>query len=157
MTRRILPLAAAALFLAAPASAEEVSDLDRFSLWSACKPMRLAVESLDQDAADIGLAKDAIETAVRSRLRGARLYDAEGLEFLAVTVTVAGRAFAVLIEYHKLVLDPASKQIYPAETWSTGSVGTHGGDASYVLSSVSQGTDEFIDEYLRVNAESCGS
>ena len=155
MTRRILPLAAAALFLAAPASAEEVSDHDRFMLWSACKPLRLVVESLDQDAADIGLAKDAIETAVRSRLRGARLYDAGGFEFLYVNVAVVGQAYSMRIAYHKLVLDFASEQIYPTETWHTGSVGTHGGDAGYVLSSVSRGVDEFIDEYLRVNAGSC--
>ena len=65
MTRKIVPLAAAALFLAAPASAEEMSDHDRFRLWNACKPMRLAVEPLRQDAADIALAKDAIEGAHR--------------------------------------------------------------------------------------------
>lgn len=118
--------------------------------------MRLVIESLNQDAADIGLAEDEIETAVRSRLRGARLYDAGGLEFLAVTVTMAGRAFSVLTGYYKGVSDLASGQIYPAETWSTGSTGAHGGDAGYVLSFVSQGADKFVDEYLRVNAESCG-
>lgn len=156
MTRRIVPLAAVALFLAAPASAEEVSDIDRFRLWSACQPMHLVVGSLHQDAADIGLAKDAIETAVRSRLRGARLYDNGGLEFLAANVTVGRQAFSVLIGYYKGVTDLASGQIYPAETWSTGSTGTHGGDAGYVLSAVSRGADKFVDEYLRVNAESCG-
>lgn len=156
MTGRIAPLAAAALFLTAPASAEEMSGYDRFRLWNACKPMRLAVEPLRQDAADIGLAKDAIETTVRSRLRGARLYDAGGLEFLVANVTVVGRAFSVTIEYYKAVSDPASGQVYPTETWNTGSVGTHGGNAGYVLSFVSRGADKFIDEYLRVNAESCG-
>lgn len=156
MTRRIAPLAAAALLLAAPATAEEVSGVDRFRLWNACKPMRLVVESLRQDAADIGLAEDAIEVAVRSRLRGARLYDAGGSELLYVNVNVSGRAFSTSIGYHKAVLDPASGQIYPTETWNTGAVGTHGGDAGYVLSAVSQYADKFIDEYLRVNAESCG-
>lgn len=156
MTRRIAPLAAAALLLAAPATAEEVSGVDRFRLWNACKPMRLVVEHLRQDVADIGLAEDAIEVAVRSRLRGARLYDAGGSGFLYVNVNVSGRAFSTNIKYYKAVSDPASGQIYPAETWNIGSVGTHGGDAGYVLSSVSQHADKFIDEYLRVNAESCG-
>lgn len=118
--------------------------------------MRLAVESLNQDAADIGLAEDAIETAVRSRLRGARLYDDEGLEYLYVNVNVIRHAFSMLIEYHKPVMDLASGQVYPAGTWNTGAVGTHGRDAGYVLSWVSQYADKFIDEYLRVNAESCG-
>ena len=167
MTRRIVSLAAAALFLAAPASAEEVSGVDRFMLWNACKPMPLLVNPLRQDAADIGLAKDTIETTVRSRLRGARLYDAGGLAasvsmaagrlgYLYVNVTVVRRAFSAHIGYHKVVSDPASEQIYTTETWSTGAVGVHGGDAGYVLSSVSRGADKFIDEYLRVNAESCG-
>ena len=156
MIRRIVPLVAAALFLAAPASAEEVSDHDRFRLWSACQPMQLVVEPLRQDAADIGLAKDAIETAVRSRLRGARLYDTGGLEFLSANVTVVRQAFSVLIGYHKSVSDLASGQVYVAETWRTGSIGVHGGDAGYVLSFVSRGADQFIDEYLRVNAEFCG-
>ena len=156
MTRRIVPLAAAALFLAAPASAEEVSGVDRFRLWNACKPMHLVVEDLPKVAADIGLAKDEIEVAVRSRLRGARLYDAGGSGFLYVNVAVTRRAFSASINYHKLVLDPASGKTNFAVTWNTGGFGTHGGDTGYVLSSVSQYADKFVDEYLRVNAESCG-
>ena len=42
------------------------------------------------------------------------------------------------------------------ETWNTGFAGTHGGNAGYVLSSVSRDADKFIDEYLRVNTESRG-
>ena len=33
--------------------------------------------------------------------------------------------------------------------------GTHGKDLGYILSSVSQIADRFIDEYLRVNADAC--
>ena len=33
--------------------------------------------------------------------------------------------------------------------------GTNGGDPGYVLSLVSQYTDKFIDEYLRVNEDAC--
>ena len=36
-----------------------------------------------------------------------------------------------------------------------GSTGTHGDNASYILSSASQHVDKFIDEYLRVSADAC--
>ena len=37
-----------------------------------------------------------------------------------------------------------------------GSTGTHGGDAGFILSAVSQHLDKFLVEYLRVNEENCG-
>ncbi len=42
-----------------------------------------------------------------------------------------------------------------ATTWGVGSTGTHSRNPNFILSSVSQHTDKFIDEYLRVNADAC--
>ena len=70
-------LLAAALLLSAPAWAEEVTDYDRFRLWNDCGPMKLVVENLPKAAADIGLTREAITTAVRSRLRAAHLYSTQ--------------------------------------------------------------------------------
>ena len=42
-----------------------------------------------------------------------------------------------------------------AKTWDVASTGTHGQDPNFILSSVAQETDKFIDEYLRVNADAC--
>ena len=39
--------------------------------------------------------------------------------------------------------------------WETGSYGTHGGDADYILQAVSERLDRFILEYLRVNETAC--
>ena len=157
MPRLILPIVALALVLAAPSGAvEKVSQADRFELWNDCLPMHLVVEGLRKDAADIGLTEEAITVAVRSRLRAARLYRADaGVPFLSVTVNVVGSAFAVLVDYHKWLKDGASSISRGATTWQRGSTGTHGRNASYILSSVSRKIDKFIDEYLRVNADAC--
>ena len=42
-----------------------------------------------------------------------------------------------------------------ATTWVRGSAGTHGGDAGYIRSGVSEYMDTFLLEYLRVNEEAC--
>ncbi len=152
-------LAVAFLLTAASASVAEVSEFDRFSLWNECRPMELVVEGLSDDATDIGLTRDAIEVAVRSRLRAAHIYseDYAETEFsdLYVNVTVVGRAFSTNIDYRKVVLDQATMLNYLAPTWSLGGTGTHGQDSNFILSYVTQNTDAFLDEYLRVNDDAC--
>lgn len=151
----VLLIAAASPILVGLASAEEVTKRDRFRLWSACLPMDLLIESLPKGASDIGLTKETVTTAVRSRLRVARLYSASRLAYLYVNVNVVGKAFNVDLEFHKVVEDAVSGEINHATTWSTGSTGTHGRNAGFIRSTVSEHTDEFIDEYLRVNEEAC--
>ena len=143
------------MLTAATASAEEVSDDDRFQLWNGCLPMELVVESLHQDAADIGLTKEEITIAVRSRLRAAQLYEAYALlTFLYVRVDVARHIYAVDFSLVKWARDTFENE-GSAKTWTVGSFGTHGKNPSFILSIVSQHTDRFIDEYLRVNAGAC--
>ena len=157
MPRLILPTVVLALILAAPSgAAEKVTDADRFKLWDRCRPMHLVVENLPDDATEIGLTKKAITVAARSRLRAARLYTAaRGTPFLFISVNVVGAAFNVSLEYSKWMTDRASGVSRGATAWITGSTGTHGGNAPYILSSVSRHMDKFIDEYLRVNADAC--
>ena len=172
-------LAATLLLIDASASAGEVSDQDRFQLWNGCRPVDVLVVSLSEDAGKIGLRTEYIETTVRSRLRGARIYDGVprhdepgwlgwmvrhrryGEPFLYVDISVVSLAFDVEVGFRRSVkvlltvpegMDPL---VGPATTWRTGSTGTHGRNASYILSSVSQHVDKFIDEYLRVNADAC--
>lgn len=139
----------------------------------------MLVVSSSGDAGKIGLRTEYIETTVRSRLRNARIYDGVpprsdprwlgwmvsnrryGEPFLYVDVNVASSAFNVEVEFRRSVkvLLPVPEGMDPlvplATTWDSSSLGTHGRDASYVLSSVSQHVDRFIDEYLRVNATAC--
>ena len=157
MRRITYILAIASLLTSSPAaSSNEVSDRDRFQLWNYCLPVELLVETLDQDAADIGLTEEAITIAVRSRLRAARLYDVNASRtLLYVNVLVTNHAYGVDLTYHKWFDDMISGGSGFAMTWSTGSIGTHAENAGFILSSLSRHTDRFVDEYLRVNAASC--
>lgn len=157
-TRGAWLAAAASWFFAASASGGNAADLDRFRLWNDCRAMNLVIEGLPAGGAAIGLTNEAVAAAVRSKLRAARLYEAGEdpyLPYLYVQVNVFETAFGVRVEYRKVVADVASDQIGFGATWRVGRLGTHGWDPAFVLSGVSQSMDEFIDEYLRVNADAC--
>ena len=144
------------LLTATPTLAEEVSDYDRFRLWHACLPMDLVVEDLNEEAAAIGLTRETITIAVRSRLRAARLYDADASSsYLYVNVNVVNPAYSINFAYRRLLESPLTGEIGLATTWNSGSTGTHGMDSGYILSNVSRHVDRFIDEYLRVNVDAC--
>ena len=191
---RSLPLAALLASAAAGQDAGIKQSLERFKLFNACRPMELVVEGLRDGAADIGLAKGALQAAAESRLRAARLYtgrtpaprddrtapvlaDFEGekaLEkwiaeyrkweaenppydapYLYVNVNVSGPAFSVSVGYHRNVSNAFGHDGI-AMTWNAGSTGTHGRDAGYIVSSLSQHLDSFLAAYLRVNEQACG-
>ncbi|MDE0201648.1 MAG: hypothetical protein OXK73_04360 [Rhodospirillaceae bacterium] len=163
MRAAIIMIAALAL-IATSASAEEVSDRDRFKLWNGCRPVDLVVEGLTDDSGEIGLHREDIETAVRSRLRGARIYDNDASPYLYVNVNVVGRAYAIGFEFTRYVEVAIPFWLKPegmgqltgfASTWVTGSTGTHGSSAGFILSAVARHGDKFVDEYLRVNADAC--
>ena len=42
-----------------------------------------------------------------------------------------------------------------AAIWQIGATGTHGGNAGYILSNVSQYMDHFLLKFLRVNEDAC--
>ena len=154
------PWLAAALALApASASAAEVSGLDRFMLWNECRDVGLVVNDLPESVAAFGLDVDAIEVTARSRLRAARLYaeprSVTGLSYLLVLVNAAGPAFNISLEYLKPVIDIVTMREGRARFWSTGETGLHGKNPQYLLSSVAELSDRFIDEYLRVNRDAC--
>ena len=133
---------------------EKVSIFDKFRLWNECKPISILVEFLPDRAEEIGLTKEAIEVAVRSRLRGARIFAASP-NYLYINVNLIGSAFSTRLSFNKWLRDTDLGEGGMAETWDTGSVGTHGNNASYILGSISKYTDKFIEEYLRVNADAC--
>ena len=54
-----------------------------------------------------------------------------------------------------MVFDSSSGTNNAAATWSIGGIGTHGGDAGYILSGLSQFMDDFLLAFLRVNEDAC--
>ena len=149
----------ALLFASATVQAQDAeSELDRFRLYTGCAPVSLLVEGLPIKATEIGLFKDDILTTVRSRLRGARIYSSnpEHTPYLYVNVNVVGHAFSIKIALEKYVTDLETELIFPAQTWQSGITGTYGGQGSgYILQSIGQTMDLFIDEYLAVNESAC--
>ncbi len=137
------------------AQANPVDERARFELFTDCAPLDVSVSGLESDAAEIGLAEESVQAAVESRLRFARLYSAESPNWLGVHITVVGVAFSVLLQFHKGRFDQVSGEAGWATTWLDGSVGTHGGDAGFIRSSVAEYMDQFSVEYLRVNDAAC--
>ena len=158
LTRAALLLSALApLFSASGAAGESIREKrQRFQLYADCRPMDLVVEDLPGGVLTIGLTKEAIQAAVESRLRSARLYDSRASHYLYVNVNVVGRAFSIRLEFNKQVRDILSGDTGRATTWNLGATGTHGGSANYIVSSVSRHMDKFLVEFLRVNEKACG-
>ena len=152
-------LVAASLLTVASTAASEVSDVDRFELWTGCAPVADIVDDVDGDVGRLALDARDIATTVRSRLRGARIFD-DGGYWLVVNVVVSGPAFSVDVEFLRSVEvrdkpEEAAELVGLVATWESSSTGTHANNPGFILSAVAQHTDKFIGEYLRVNADSC--
>ena len=158
MSISLTSVALALFFFVSDAAGQGMSSegVARFQLFADCQPMYLLVEDLPSDASDIGLTQESIQAAAESRLRSARLYDSDPFPYLYINVNVVGKAFAIILEYNKIVYDPLSGLNFSAPTWDSSITGTHGGSrANFILSSVSELMDKFLVEFLRVNEESC--
>ena len=134
---------------------------DMIQLFADCGAIELVVYV--QDGEKIGLTEESVKTAVRSRLRSARLYRdppavVDGI--LRVSVLVGRedhRPFTHRVWFEKQQLDNKTGISGWSPTgWDEWKFGTHGDDANYVLSSIAPGIDKFINDYLRVNEAACG-
>ena len=157
MKRSLIPLPLAFSITLAAAAAADVSWYDRFQLWSSCEPLSMLVVPLSTQ--EIGLEPQALQTAVSSRLRAARLLkipnDLTEGPVLSVGIQLNPTAFAINVSLLKSVKDLASGETASTTTWETSSFGTHAGRPDFILNGVSQHMDQFIDDYLRVNAAAC--
>ena len=145
-----------------PALASQPDNPDRFKLFNNCERINMLVEDLHDGAATIGLTKDRIQTLAESRLRAARLYDSTARFYLYIQVdvlTLEDRRFgavAIDVSFMKVLYDVVSDRRNVAKTWNRGSYGMHGsGGVGIILQSLSEHLDQFVLEYLRVNAAAC--
>ena len=131
-------------------------DFDRFQLYTACEPVRLVVERLYEDAAEIGLTKRDIELTTRSRLRAARIYNPEesGPTSLYININTLGPAYNTDVFFDQIA-QTTHGGFGVATTWMTGGTGTHGGNSGFILQRLSRHIDRFIDAYLEVNGADC--
>ena len=156
-------------------SAEEARDAglisseEAFRLWNDCQPIAFSVHLQgENEASKIGLTKEAVETAVRSRLRSARIFKDDPDRrrsislpptvngFLQVSVTLTTASLGMSMRSEKVMTDEASGYVGWTPTgWRRGLLGGHADDGYYVLSGIAPAIDEFIDDYLRVNESAC--
>ncbi|MDE0047128.1 MAG: hypothetical protein OXU19_14925 [bacterium] len=146
----------------APLFGSTADDRERVALWNECRPMSFVVDyhNHELDNRTVPTLED-IETAVRRRLVIARLHSSrmidalEGGAGLQVSVSVGGPRYSVDIYYVREVWEPVTEVWTYASTFNVGSIGIHVGAANSIVSNVSEQTDRFIEEYLRVNADAC--
>lgn len=135
--------------------------IEEFRIYTKCLGVILVVEHLSEDAEKIGLGREEIIAAVESRLRAAGLYQSGYFGFpegsvvffphLYVNVNVKGNAYSVLVELKKWVNEPLSGQLNFAQTWRIGKLGTQGSENPSIMSAVRSLTDQFVDEWNKVN------
>ena len=126
-----------------------------FQFWTGCTPIWVSV-SIDENT--IGVRQANAEDAVESRLRAAGLYTEDpppaGELALSVDFTDSG-AVNIVLEFIKFVRDDYGFR-WPATTWQRNPFGT-ARRASEVMEAVRQRLDEFMNEFLRVNAPACAA
>ena len=143
--------------------AETDTQSDRFKLYTQCKPVYVDVTYNPEQYAHAPYpAKDTVLAAIRSRLRAARIFTGTYqmspqliivIEPLGLGPNETWAAHIAKIHYSlfKMVIDPATEMISGAATWG---LIIHTG-AQRVHEKIAEGTDVFIDEYLRVNESAC--
>ena len=157
-------LAVVSLVGSPPTAGQKLTDydVDLFQLWNDCDPIRLLVELLPEGAKKIGMTRERIQTMAESRLRAARIYSPIGIGYLYVNLnyldTNAG-AYNLIASFKPLVYrdwigDHIAKK-NSASTWDSTYLGVSAGNSVFIMQTISEQIDEFINEYLRVNADSC--
>ena len=108
----------------------------------------------EKEAKEIGLTDRDIENAAEARLRSARLYKDRSPQAMDVSIALTAGAFHLKIALKRVVGDLGYGIDGVATIWSTGFVGRYSSKQP-ILSALSQGLDEFLATYLRLNAPAC--
>ena len=134
----------------------ESSNQDMFWLWNWCSKVDIyVVYERISGAHHLGLTQESIETTVRSRLRGARIFDAEADDHIEMIIGVYNQAYHIQVSMQKIMNDPLTDLKGPVGTWSVSHLGIHGDNHQYLLGVIGELTDKFIDESWRVNGKAC--
>ncbi len=143
---RIFIISLVLVFLAVFARAQtDLTPLERVQFWTSCEPIKLDFSFLNVDAA-LHTTEQELETILQDRLRAANLKADLSSVILAVNITYIGLNFT--IEFTLLNTENVAPPIW---TFSLNSIGD-----DYPFVHILTGIiDEFIADYLRVNAASC--
>ena len=132
------------------------------------KQVEVLIESLHQNAKDIGLTKQRIynKTALTLRKYGLIPTNSDDLppiarhsrsEYLYIQVNVIGKGLSITVQFNRSVIfvtHQARRAFrYVGTTWQHGSTGTHAGDYTYVLDQVEELVEIFVLAYLEANQQ----
>lgn len=137
----------------------EAASYECFNLWTSCALVYTGPPLVTDDVHELGLTYQSVWHAAESHLRSARIFeeDVQNADVqLDLQVAILGGAFVVRANLAKWLYDPLSSDIRRAYTWESLSFGTHSGRPEYLRSVLEDALDEFIVDYLRVNAPACG-
>jgi hypothetical protein len=118
------------------------------------------IAPLSEDDQKIGLTRDLIQTKVELQLRRNGITPntvavAENIThpYLTVTVIISGDAFSILIFFSRIVYFSVNGRTYEtmATVWSKGSTGIYANQSSFILQSLADRLDSFINGYLKAN------
>ncbi len=120
--------------------------------------VHVLVEDLPEDARQIGLTKQLIQSKVELQLRrnGITPSSKETLEalgyFLYIKVNVVDSCFNIDVEFARITSYIVGYKTYRkiATTWKTGSTGVYG-NAKYIIGWLLDNIDIFCNEFLSVN------
>ena len=147
-------------------------ELSKFELWTGCGSVKFTLGLLGEPNIISKTTKKRLETAIRSRLRGARIYSEDNPD-LIFYVAISVMPFKVGKEGEEKILSTAftleastmvrvSRNKIGLESWASASRINHQwgvrsdiNNDGYIDLAVASITDRFIDDYMRVNAETC--
>ena len=130
------------------------------------RDVEVLIEELPQSIQDTGLTEGRIRTRLESRFTSVglsplnRRLDRSADHFLYVGFGGYGNAFdlnlAFVREVSYFLPNPTGERYLAhykfARTWPTGTIGTHSGNAGFILESLDEHLDKFVNEYLMANA-----
>ena len=121
--------------------------------YTGCRKIGLRVYLDMGEDSGLGLTDKAIQATVESRLRSARIYD-PGVKFPSLYAAAGGsrRLFVVRLAFDKYVFDPLSGEKGIVQTWQDGRFEQ---STDRILLLLSELTDQFLVEFLRVNEKAC--
>lgn len=125
------------------------------------KTIRIVVEQTSDDAIEMGLTQDLIQTKVNLQLRRNGITptsDITKVGYVYVYVNVIGNGFICQVQFERIVTytrSHTSRFTFETfgTTWDNTVFGTHGGSTRSVLDCMADSLDLFINAYLETNGE----
>jgi len=135
-------------------TAQELVPSDPAYALKGLKSLGVLVEGLKEKAIKIGLSEDRLRTIAELKLRreGIEVLEYGSFPQLYINVNVLSRAFNITIkiqEWVQLRRDPSIECF--GVTWDDSVTGSYEGGAEYIVDTLNQALEVFLNDYYRAN------